>query len=606
MPDRNKDVTKFSRYFSIGVPGVPLQALILILIGAIAGGSSGLLIHLHSGRLAYFLEAGIGAGIMIISLPAALTVIIKKVSKRRLKLKHAFFGVLVISSVYAVLIISNAAIFALLNKPLIAYLMLIVSNAGIYGYWFIVDRVVMSSKRKPLILAAVQPVLNIFFFLPVGKYILDLDISVLPSLVKLWAGMTVFMCVGYAILFFIDRPAKKAINMSGVDILSAMVSQWLYDITNEANIFHNLSTKKDIDLKVLAIRGRNGLKAVFAKPSIHYGPFAGAGGSIATEVMGKSIAGKYKATPVIMHGAVNMEDNPINKEQVYKISRSITGALDEMRPSDFLPATGSISRGSSGSCNALRICIGSASIIALTKAPLITEDMDGEVGLELEALAGEKAILIDAHNSRFESASEDELKGIYKGSKYIKAYREAIGLTSCVSKKPLLFGSSHAMLKNSIKKDDIGNGYTALSIFEGGGKRFCLVYFDANNMLPVFRKKLIEHIRDKYGMDSELCTTDTHSVNTLSLPASNVIGRHTKPSEALPIIDSMIEEALKNIEPVRYVYLCTKVKGIGIWGRGSANVVEDMTRSVVKTAKNSIPIIVALGFIAAAWIVYLM
>ena len=344
MTDRNRDVTKFSKYFAMGVPGVPLQALLLILIGAIAGGSSGLLIHLNSGRLAYFLEAGIGAGIMIISLPAALTVIIKKASKRRLKLKHAFFGVLVISAVYAVLIISNAAIFALLNKPLIAYLMLIVSNAGIYGYWFIVDRVVMSSKRKPLILAAVQPVLNIFFFLPVGKYILDLDISVLPSLIKLWAGMAVFMCVGYAILFFIDRPAKKAIKMSGVDILSAMVSQWLYNITNEANIFHNLSTKKDIDLKVLAIRGRNGLKAVFAKPSIHYGPFAGAGGSIATEVIGKAIAEKYTATPVVMHGAVNMEDNPINKEQVYKISRSITRAIDEMPQSCFLPATGSISR----------------------------------------------------------------------------------------------------------------------------------------------------------------------------------------------------------------------------------------------------------------------
>ena len=35
-------------------------------------------------------------------------------------------------------------------------------------------------------------------------------------------------------------------------------------------------------------------------------------------------------------------------------------------------------------------------------------------------------MLIDVHNSRYESAGKDELRGIYKESKYVKMYENAI------------------------------------------------------------------------------------------------------------------------------------------------------------------------------------
>ncbi|MCL5100489.1 MAG: DUF2070 family protein [Candidatus Marsarchaeota archaeon] len=603
MPDKNRDVTGFVKYFSISAPGSLMQAILLLILGMVTGIISSLAIHETTGNISSFIALGVSTGAIMITLPAILTVMLNKIADRRIQLKHAFFSVLVITSVYAVFMVINFIMFSFLQRHAVAYFVLLLGNAGILGYWMIVNRVVMFSKRKPFLTALAQPLLNVFFFFPVSKYMLDLNVPVGTVLIKLLAGMSIFMIVGYMILFVIDRPSKKAFKLSGIDIISSMVSQWLYNAGKEVDIFMNSSEAKGVETKIMVLKGRSGYKAVFIKPDIHYGPFAGVGGSVATELIGKEIVKRYSTTPFILHGAVDIDDNPVNRDQIYKMSRAVISTIDNM--SDFKQAKGYIGNGEEKPCKAINIRIGDINILTLTKAPTVTEDINREVGASLEKIVGGETILIDAHNSRFESASKSELMGIYKGSKYIRMYENAIRMSiSKKQNKRMRFGAAFTRISQGAWSKDLGNGYTSVGVFEFKGKRFCMVYFDANNMLPTFRSNLIDYIRKNCGMYAEIYTTDTHSVNSLALSASNVVGRYTNVNEIKPIIKGMIDKAISEMEYVDYSYQKIIVKGFRTWGTGAGDALVEMTRDTIRSVKKTVPIIVVLGFIVAAWVMY--
>ena len=612
MPDQTKDIMRFSRYFNIEAPSSSVQAILLVILGAATGIISYAFIHANSGiGIFQIFTYGSSIGVILFTLPSLITVISLKAMKKVLKLKHAFFAVLAISMVYAVFFLMNSMIFAFLHNYSLAYIILILSNTMIYGYWFMINKVVMYQKRIQLFTAAFQPILNIFFFVPMNRYLFDARVQLPVVLLKLWGGMIVFMFVGYYILYLMDKPAKKELKISGVEIISSMINQWLYDITNEGSMLNRSGIKRDIEIDVMAFRNGSSFKAVFINPGIHYGPFHDVGGGIAALHLGRKIKDGLGATPFIMHGAVSFEDNPISTKQVHTLSNTLSSELKALPSSSFKPATGSFSRGSSGICNALAFKINDFTLLSLTKAPFVTEDINKGVGIELKKYASKyfgNISLVDAHNSRTESASSDELRGIYEGSKYVGIYKNAIKNAAKKMPKdaPISLGVSTRMLGSSIKNKDIGDGYSSIGIFAFGKKRFCMIYFDANNMLPNLRKEIISHVSTRFGIDSEVYTTDTHSVNTIALPASNVLGRETRSRELLPILDIMISEALSDMKPVKAAYHKITVKGFKVWGAGSEDTLKKVSREVIRNGKRKVPIIIAAGFIIAAWVIYLI
>ncbi|HUB92454.1 MAG TPA: DUF2070 family protein [Candidatus Saccharimonadales bacterium] len=612
MPDQIRDVTHFSRYFNIEAPGSALQALLFVVLGMATGIIAYLFTHLHSGVGLYqSVLFGIGIGIITITVPSILTVIFIKTMKRKMRLKHAFFAVLAISMLYSCFFIINSLFFAILHDYTLAYLILILSNALIYGYWFLINRVVMNQRRSQVLTAAIQPLLNVLLFIPLGKYTFDVSVQITSVLIKLWAGMIVFMVVGYAILYIMDRPAKKALKVSGVDIITAMVNQWLYDITKDVEVFSATGIKRDVNVDILALRGRDGIKAVFVNPDIHYGPFHEVGGGIATEQFGRKITERFGAAPFIMHGAVSFEDNPVSTRQIHQMSGAIADHVARIPVASFRKARGSISMGRDGPCTAIGIGIGDSCILTLTKAPMVTEDMEKAVGRGLAKIAARRfrnVMLVDAHNSRTESSNSEELKGIYEGSKYVERYGSAI--RRMIASNPgrgaeLLFGADSDMLSKKLQRRDLGPGYTSVAVFGFSGKRFCMVYFDANNMLPGFRDEVLSYIRKRFNMEAELCTTDTHAVNTIALPASNVLGRETKASEMIAALEPMIRNAIGSMERASYSYSTETVKGFKVWGTGTDDILLKVSREVIYAGKRKVPLIIAAGFIIAAWVIYL-
>ncbi len=614
MPKRKFRLMRYAKYFTIQAPSAALQALVLLFLGAAAGGLASVIIHASSLASAYLqvVVSGVAAGAIVISLPALLTAAALKMVKRRMLLKHALMATLLITVPYAALLALGSSAFALIGYASLAYVFLLLVNAGIYGYWLVIGRFVTGMKRSIVVIAAVQPVLNMLFYLPLGKYILGLGEPLTLTMVKLASGMLVFLVASYLFLFMVDRPAKRHMAASGVGIFMNLVSEWLFDIESDVSVIGSgASGKRDLEVEMLALRGKDGYKGIFVNPDIHFGPFHGAGGSIATRQIGRMIAGKYSASPFVLHGALDLRDNPVSTGQVYALSNSISAWLENM--GRFSRAYGAVSFGGEGACNAIDISMGGANLFLLSKAPLVTEDIDKRVGTRLKEVAergtGGRAIIVDAHNTRFESAGPNELKGVGIGSAYAGMYERAILEAAGRNgrKHPLSFGAAHRVLASALGwPGDLGDGYTSVGVFGYGGRRFCLVYFDANNMLPGFRDEVMTHIKKKYRMDVEVCTTDTHSVNAINSSASNCLGRQTHAGSIMPALDQLIDDALRGMEPVSYAYKRTLMKDFAVWGEDAGAIIERASKEVRTRIKYATPGLVLAAFVIAAWVIYVV
>jgi len=616
MADQRDYITHYVKYFNLKAPSSFVQAILFLLVGAASGSLSSMAIlqQNFANNISQVVVSGISTGILVTSLPALLTVVLIKTTKRRMLLKHAMLATLLVTIVYALLLFINAFLFASTGHVIISYIMLVLSNACVYGYWFIVSKFVMGKRKSAGVIAAAHPVLNMLFYLPLGGYILNINVPLGATLIKLFAGMLVFLAVGYTFLYIVDRPVKRRLEVSGINIFTSMLSQWLYDITNDVKVVgYGAGARRDLEMDVLMLKGKEKYKGIFVNPDIHFGPFQGVGGSIAPQYIGDLLARKYCTVPVVLHAPLDIQDNPISTAQVYALSREIEKTINNTKPKDFNMARGSLTLGENNKCRAINFTIGDSSMILLTKAPYVTEDMSRDVGVHLRHFAsdlGKKStILVDAHNSRFESAGAKELGGVGLGSSYVRCYERAI--TDTVHKagkaQTLSFGAAYSKLSAVIGyHKDLGEGYTSVCVFKFGSEKFCVVFFDANNMRPTFRTELLQHIRTKFKMRAEACTTDTHSINTVASTASMSLGRRTEVKELLPTIDSMIEKALGELEPVSYAYAKAKISNFFVWGERADALIENTSKEVKRILKYVAPLLVIFAITLAAWIIYVV
>jgi predicted neutral ceramidase superfamily lipid hydrolase len=186
-------------------------------------------------------------------------------------------------------------------------------------------------------------------------------------------------------------------------------------------------------------------------------------------------------------------------------------------------------------------------------------------------------------------------------------YAEAIERAKKNLKKDeeITFGASSFKIANMLKNPkDLGRGYTSIGVFGFGAKKFAMIYFDANNMLPKFREGILKHVKEKYNIEYELYTTDTHSVNSLALPWSNVLGRFTKVDEMIKVLDIIIDDAIKNMSSVRSIYSRFVMKDFVVWGNDAEKLITKISKDIIRIVKHVVPFIIAAGFVIAAWLIY--
>ena len=607
MKGKKKDISDYASYFNMQLPGSTSLVAILVVLGLIVGVISS--IATNYGNLnSVVLLNGASTGVIVVTIPAILAAVFFKSIRRRLRIKHTLFAALIATLIYSVLIMIDVALFAFLRSSVLEYVILILANAAVYGYWFAIGKMVVGQRKSAALTSAFHPIVNVLFYLLLGEYLLDISLPLNQALIKLYGGMIVFLVLGYVSIYLIERPGKKTLDTRPVEIFSLMSEQWLYNITKNQSPMLAKGTKREIKVNLLLLKGSKN-KTVFVMPDLHYGPFAGVGGGLLPERLGNLIYSRYGAVPFVMHGAVNIDDNPLYMHQIEEMENKISENLDRMLKTGSREAYGNVNFGSSGRCHVADITINSSHIALLSKAPYITEDISRDVGKRLEsvvALKGKQVFLVDSHNSRLESAPGDELRGVYDGSKYEAMYADAIRRVLSKSRGggKLRFGSSTVKLSSVLKGHDLGSGYTSAAVFDFKGRKFCVIYFDANNMLPGFRNSIIAYVRKNFSMDSEICTSDTHSVNTIAMSAMNSLGRYTNEREIYPHVHKLVSEAIDDMEYVRASSKTLYIDDFYTWGEHSFENILKMAEDIGRVIRHVIPFVIAAAFIIAAWVIY--
>ena len=614
--DPSKSLKAPSIFYRSLPSSIPLFCL-LVAISVVVGMAAVALLHFGTAgdMVLYIMAAGAVTGILAILIPSTLTIIAVRAGNRRLKTKYVILVVLIAATSYSVFMLIGGVVYVFAGLKAIASALILVGDAGIFGWWFFANKILMGKNRKGLLLALVQPTLNLLAYIPASRFLFSIGGSTNLLLIKLYAAIAVFLLVGYVIIYFIDTPVKRSVGFGGMGAFSHLVQNWLYDINISAPFGgEKFGMPADIETNTIVFKGVNGglIKAIIFVPNLHYGPFGSIGGSEFPYLLSRHIERKYRTSGIIMHGAVNMDRNPISSSQLGTLIKHLDSSVHAALSSEPLSGV-SYSEGSSHEAKVRCIDMDGVRLATLTRAPRITEDIDLSASMLFRGLLGgssRDAIVIDAHNSRYESAPKKELDGISVNSIYANHYAEAIRQVNGAAPrkyKTLRIGVSSRNIFDALgQPEDLARGNMDVVIFRIAGSDRAMIKFNANNMLPSLRRSIIEHVRKAHGIDAEVYTTDTHAVNSLNLNVSNVLGRRTNREDLFREIDAAVADALSNVEEVRPYYHKAVLPRFMVWGTDITSKLHNIAGYVVSMARLVVPATVIAGFIIAIWVISLI
>ncbi len=565
--------------------------------------------------LLFVMASGVLSGILIVLIPTLLTVLIVKSLKREVRIKYLLFIALIGALVYSFFIILSSAIYQIVGNYSLSSVVVLVGDASIYGWWFFINKVVLGQKKKAVVSATIQPIFNVLLYFAASGFIFNYRIPLSVIFIKLFAGILIFLVISYVVLYIFDSPLKRNLGFGGIEVFSQVVQNWLFDIDMIAAQpmgGATFGTHSDIDVHTMVFtRKDRSIKAILFAPWLHYGPLGVMGGSDFPYQLERHSLSEYEAPLFALHCAVNEDSNPVSNSQLKEVREALDRGVKNARSvgaktrMEFFKSRHRDSTVSALSINGIKL-------VTFTRAPRVTEDIATEASMlfkELMASKGGDSILIDAHNSRYESAPQDELRGVAPNSRYMNEYVKAIKNMN----KPehtnsrIKIGVSNIDIYDALgRPEDLAPGRLNVMIFYFNGFKYAIVQFNSNNVLPYYRNEIIDHVKKNYGIECEVYTTDTHFVNSLDRNASNVLGRSTKLNAIMPLIDKAFKSATTNAEIVEMRYKKDTLKRFHIWGPNVREKMIAVITSVMGLARIVVPAIVAAGFVVATWIISLV
>ncbi len=605
---KKKDyISSFVNIFSKTLPNKYILFIVL-LFASITIGIINIAIINHKfimQDLFYILITGSLAGLIAISIPSLFTISILKLIKRRIMLKHIFFLSLISLFIYSIFFILAAIIYIFTNAY-IASIAIILGNILIFSEWFFITKIILGLKKKAIIVSLVQPTLNLLLYIPASNFLFKLSIPIKLLMIKFYFGVFIFILISYLILYLFDKPMKRSLGFNTMEVFSQMLQNWMFDI-NIPNIFgEKFGEYKNVEVNTIIFKNKKNItKAIFFIPDIHYGPFSTIGGSNFPYLLESYGNKKYKTPIFIMHSTVNEDSNPVNSLQINKLKEAMDNALQNgnLIKNDKI----SFFKASINYSNLIAIDFNRTALISFSRAPKVTEDISSEVQEAFKNRLSSKftnPILLDAHNSRYETASQTELNGVQLNSIYYKEYLAAINMLKQVHKNKIKLGISSIEFYNALNKPkDLAPGNLNTAIFSFNKFKFAIILINANNMSPLIHKQITDYAHQKYKISAEVYTTDTHYVNSMAESARNVFGNYTNFNSFKDLLDKAILAAVNNIEDVKCYYNKDEIKKFLVWGSNIREKVFTVINSIFSTAKILIPLFIIFGLIISIWII---
>jgi len=519
--------------------------------------------------------------------PSLFSVIFIKIVRRKSELRHLAFISFVSMNLYAISFIVSLLARSLIKESIVIGLS--VGNSLALISWFIGLKILLRS-RKALPLCLVQPTFNILSFSIIGSSLWVVS----PYLIlKLYLSIAVFFIISEVLFYLLNAPMKRNFGVSSIDLI---VSFFGSRVTKEdifGKLMEKVGEKVNTYVELIIFKTKKGIKTTFVIPGIHFGPFGSAGGSDYPYLLGKS-------NRIVFHSLTTHDYNPIYKKD-YKIIERIIKEEEKKAMASKAYSKGNFFEVGSRE-RLIAIKFGKDYLFTLTRAPFVTEDVEESVNLLLENKAkltgARNAFFVDAHNCRElgQSASEVHL-GSDIARNYEKLVEEAI--SKKVKEEKLKIGFAHVQTKEA---KDLGKAGIKLAVLKFGERGIALIVIDGNNMLPRLRAELINEVKERFKLEAEVYTTDTHEVQK-SGEKEVYVGEFTSYSYLKKKVNEGVEKALKNLEEADVLFSKRELE-IMIWGEGKENEIVATINSILAIFKIIAPAFVFISMLIIAVLIW--
>jgi putative membrane protein len=570
------------------VPSAMRSAMALIVLGFIFG----LLLAMVGGRVgaAGLIEAG-GQGIFLVSIPAFLSAVTTVAIKRDVTLRRILFLALVCALLYAsfyILAVASGELYAGSNN------LIFVGYGLSFILWYAIAKIVFRLRYTALLFAILQLAYNSLFFF--ASRLIVLESGPLDAIVKFYFVSGIFLLALYAIFWLINAPLKRNFGISGIDALSMFIAQWIMKSSDLEEMFDSVGQEIETTVGVVAFKGAKE-KCAFIVPNVHYGPIGNLGGSGFPRLVASMAEARHHMKAFVFHGTATHDFNPVSTAEVEKVWAACDTALRRIK---YEKAAGDFAIGASGTAKAHCLRFGNSAFVGLTRAPRTTEDIDFALGMAIgeraRALGVQTPIICDAHN-----AEKGEITRIDSGDPIGFEYMDS--MEAAVKKAD---GSGLVRLGTAADSfegfEPAGIGVNGLrcAAFSFGKKTYLLLLFDANGILPAFRRELLGIVSEGTGFMPEAYTTDTHSIN-LVRGVLNPIGS-TREDEIKKRVLECAKRAIAEMEEVKVGSAVERFRIKVIGPRQSSEFIGTVN-SIVAIAKIAVPAMLIATVLLVLWAV---
>ena len=607
--DSIKDKAVSITRFIVALPSSKRTVAYLLSISFIAGfllkfGFGGA--HIDIPSLGSSFVFGGAEGVILFAIPALIASVLSASFARKEdfshRLKHFSFISFLSTAVLIILYIAGVFLYKKAFMTNIEALVLI-ANSLVFIIWFFALFITLNYSWKTAIISLLHPLLNISFLVIWDSFLLaDVqDSSII--LLKFLVSSLVLLVAAESLFYIINAPAKRNFGVSTMQAATLLFSQWVYGTKGIENILAEMGEKAETSLGFAVFRNRKDkkLKATFLVPGVHFGPFGNVGGSEFPFLISEHLGKNLNCGNFVFHSTTTHDFNPVYSASSEKMAKAFETGIRNLHSSDFSSEASALSASGEGNARIFGLSFGkkNAGFFALTRAPESTEDIDLAIGAlyseELKSKGFSEAIIADMHNSKFDGSM------ISMGEKSFYDFYDLIARVSPPSKKSgFSLGVAQDALSDFSAADGIGKGGLKVAVFGIGGKKSCLILFDANNVLPEFRRELLLSMKLKHSFSfCDVMTTDTHYVNSIGA-VHNPLGAGSS-DLLLKKAESLVEEALNDMEPCEAALSSRRIE-VEVLGSKRSLEVLSTVNSVIAIAKIFAPLILVASVAVAFYL----
>ena len=394
----------------------------------------------------------------------------------------------------------------------------------------------------------------------------------------------------YLFLLSLDRLGKTTFGLSAMSLFRAFILNWVTDAN--APLEKQLEqTGQDADISVSFIKfDAEKPKAAIIVPLVHPGPFKNIGSSLLPSMLKHEFDQTYNCACCTPLGILGHELDLASQEQNHKIVNEV---LKQAKTPANMAFASPFVRATSGCATASCQIFGDTAFIAVTMAPLTTEDMPQELGRlvteEAVRLSVKHAVIVNDHN-----ALDDDNADM---NAHLTELKEAafacLKQVVASSTKPFKIGSATLYPGEFTQKMGMGKGGITAIVVEVEAQRTAYVVIDGNNMIPHLREKILAALTAAGFDECEVFTTDTHAVSALVTGERGYhpIGEAMNQDTLIGYLVEAAKKAAQNMETAKSGFVEFVVPNVRVIGEEKIKSISILVDKGITMAKKTAPVI---------------